>query len=109
MDLAAKTICDLYIARWEVELFFKTMKQHLKIKKFLGTSYHAVKAQILVALIAYLLIQALRFMHDLKVSIPDAMAVIGVLILMKEPLSAILGSLPSTTRYPPSPQLVLNL
>ena len=35
-DLAAKTICDLYKARWKVELFFKSMKQHLRIKKFLG-------------------------------------------------------------------------
>lgn len=109
LDLAAKTICDLYKARWEVELFFKTKKQHLKIKKFLGTSYHAVKAQILVALIAYLLIQTLRFIHGLKVSIPDAMAVIGVLILLKEPLSMILGSLPRVTRHPLSSQLVLNL
>lgn len=75
----------------------------------MGTSYHAVKAQILVALIAYLLIQTLRFIHGLKVSIPDAMAVIGVLILLKEPLSMILGSLPRVTRYPPASQLVLNL
>ncbi len=57
MDLSAQTICDLYKARWKVELFFKTMKTHLKIRKFLGTSYHAVKAQVLVALIAYLLAQ----------------------------------------------------
>ncbi|MBI4090671.1 MAG: IS4 family transposase [Candidatus Komeilibacteria bacterium] len=59
-DLSAKTICDLYKARWKIELFFKTMKQNLKIKKFLGTSAQSVKAQILVALIAYLLVHVIR-------------------------------------------------
>ena len=53
-DLAAKTICALYKARWQVELFFKTMKQQLQVKKFAGTSVNAVKIQIWVALIAYL-------------------------------------------------------
>jgi IS4 transposase len=73
-DLSAKTICDLYKARWKVELFFKAMKQHLRIKKFLGTSANAVKAQILVALIAYLLVQILRFAVKSRISITDAMA-----------------------------------
>lgn len=49
-DLSPKIICDLYKARWKVELFFKAMKQHLRIKKFIGTSAQSVKAQILVAL-----------------------------------------------------------
>lgn len=109
MDLSPKTICDLYKARWKVELFFKTMKQHLKIKKFLGTSAHAVKAQILVALIAYLLVQVLRFQLKSSISIPDAMAVIGTLLLLKQPLSVILGALPVTTRHPPPFQMVLPM
>ena len=109
MDLSAQTICDLYKARWKVELFFKTMKTHLKIRKFLGTSYHAVKAQVLVALIAYLLVQALRFLHGVRISMPAAMAALGVLILMKEPLSRILGDLPRVTRHQSGSQLVLNL
>lgn len=108
-DLSTQTICDLYKARWKVELFFKAMKQYLRIKKFLGTSYHAVKAQILVALIAYLLIQAIRFQLKSNISGPDAMAVIGVLLLLKEPLSKILGALPRITRHPCSDQLMLNL
>jgi hypothetical protein len=108
-DLATATICALYKARWKVELFFKCLKQNLKIRKFLGTSAQAVKAQILVALIAYLLIQITRLLSCSRISIPDTMAVIGVLLLLREPLKRILGDLPRTTRYPPASQLVLNL
>jgi putative transposase len=108
-DLAAKTIADLYKARWKVELFFRTLKQHLRIKKFLGTSYQSVKAQILVALIAYLLVQFLRFSMKSSISIPDAMAVLGTLILLKQPLSQLLGHLPRVIRHPCGSQMVLNL
>lgn len=104
-DLAAQTICDLYKARWKVELFFKTLKQNLKIRKFLGTSMNAVKAQILVALIAYLLVQMMRYIYKSRISIPDAMAVIGTLLLLREPIKRLLGLLPRTTRYPPDPQM----
>jgi hypothetical protein len=104
-ELSYKTICALYKARWKVELFFKTLKQNLRIKKFLGTSVNAVKSQILVALIAYLLVQILRFNAKSSVSITDAMAVIGTLLLLREPISRLLGKLPKVTRYPPSPQL----
>jgi len=108
-DLATQTICDLYKARWKVELFFKTMKQYLRIKKFLGTSANAVKAQILVALIAYLLVQILRFTVKTSISIADAMAVVGTLLLLKEPLRRILGDLPRVTRHPHDFQMVFNL
>ena len=103
-ELSYKTICALYKARWKVELFFKTLKQNLKIKKFLGTSVNAVKSQILVALIAYLLVQILRFTAKTSISVPDAMAVIGTLLLLREPISRLLGALPRVTRHPPSAQ-----
>lgn len=108
-DLATQTICDLYKARWKVELFFRTLKQHLKVKKFLGTSVNAVKAQILVALIAYLLVQMIR--HSVKgtISIPETMAVLATMLLLKQPLMRLLGHLPRTTRYPPDRQLALPL
>jgi hypothetical protein len=108
-DLSYKTICALYKARWKVELFFKTLKQNLRVKKFLGTTANAVKSQILVALIAYLLIQILRFSLRTSISITDAMAVVGTLLLLREPLSRLFGELPRITRYPPSPQLNLAL
>ena len=104
-ELSYKTICALYKARWKVELFFKTLKQNLRIKKFLGTSVNAVKAQILVALIAYLLVQILRFTAKSHISITDAMAVVGTLLLLREPISSLLGDLPKITRHPPSSQL----
>lgn len=104
-DLSYKTICALYKARWKVELFFKTLKQNLRIKKFLGTSVNAVKSQILVALIAYLLVQILRFIAKTGISIPDAMAVIGTLLLLREPISRLLGDLPKITRHRPSDQM----
>ena len=108
-DLAAQTICELYKSRWKVELFFKSMKQHLRIKKFLGTSHSSVKAQILVALIAYLLVHILKYSMKSSISMPDAMAAIGTLLLLKEPLSRLLGRLPRVTRYCSGSQLVLNL
>jgi putative transposase len=108
-DLAAKTICDLYKARWKVEVFFKTLKQNLRVKKFLGTSVNAVKAQIMVALIAYLLVQLIRYGFRTSISIPDTMAVIGTMVLLRASLAMILGELPRVSRYPPDAQLVLNI
>lgn len=106
-DLAVQTICDLYKARWKVELFFKTLKQNLKIKKFLGTTVNAVKAQIMVALISFLLLQILRFSFKTSISTPDLMAVVGTLLLLKQPLKELLGDLPRVTRHPPGLQLTL--
>ncbi len=54
--LLAKTITDIYKARWDVELFFKRIKQNLKIKSFVGTSKNAVLTQIWIAICAYLLL-----------------------------------------------------
>lgn len=104
-SLAASTIAKLYKARWKVELFFKMLKQSLKIKKFLGTNENAVKAQILVALIACLLLQILKLSLKSQISIPDAMAVIGVMLLMKCNISKLLGDLPKIRRHPPPHQM----
>lgn len=59
-DLPAETIAELYKARWDIELFFKWIKQNLKLKKFLGKSANAVKIQLATALIAYLLVQIFK-------------------------------------------------
>lgn len=97
-DLSAKTICDLYKARWRVELFFKTMKSHMKIRKFLGRSENSIRAQILMALIAYLLIQLLRFSFGSNISIPEAVAALSTLLLLNEPLQCIFGHQPPATQ-----------
>ena len=57
MDWKARTIADLYKKRWDIELFFKALKQNLQVKTFVGTSENALKSQIYIALITYLLLQ----------------------------------------------------
>ena len=57
LEWSARTIADLYKKRWDIELFFKAMKQNLQIKSFVGTSENAVKSQIYVSLICYLLVE----------------------------------------------------
>ncbi len=60
LEWSARTIADLYKKRWDIELFFKAIKQNLQIKTFLGTSENAVKSQIYVALISYLLVELIN-------------------------------------------------
>ena len=60
LDREAITIADLYKKRWDIELFFKALKQNLQVKTFVGTSENAVKSQIYVALITYLLLELIR-------------------------------------------------
>lgn len=93
-DLCAATICALYKARWQVELFFKVLKQHLQVKKFAGTSVNAVKAQIWVALIAYLLMMAVKFQSKLKWWIPSIMAVLTVSLFANRGLMSIWNDAP---------------
>ena len=64
MDLTAQQIADLYKNRWQIELFFKWLKQHLKIKKFWGTTENAVRIQISAAITAYCLVAIVQ--HDMK-------------------------------------------
>ena len=60
LDWQARTVADLYKKRWDIEIFFKLMKQNLQIKTFLGTSENAVKSQIFIAMIIYLLLELIR-------------------------------------------------
>ena len=68
LDASAQEIADLYKRRWDIELFFRLMKQTLRITKFLGRSENAVRIQIAVALIAYLLLSATRKHCDVETS-----------------------------------------
>ena len=67
--LAAATIAAIYKQRWQIEIFFKWIKQNLKIKTFLGTSKNAVMAQVWVAMIYYLLLAYIKFMSKTKLSL----------------------------------------
>ena len=66
--LAASTIAQIYKSRWDIELFFKWIKQNLKIKSFYGTSRNAVLTQIWIAMCAYLLIALLKFQSKIDLS-----------------------------------------
>jgi hypothetical protein len=68
-NLSANTIADIYKSRWDIELFFKWIKQNLKIKTFLGTSENAVKIQIWSAMILYLLVEYIRYLSKTTYSL----------------------------------------
>ena len=84
--LAAKDIALLYRYRWQVELFFKWIKQHLRVKRFWGDSENAVRIQIHVAIITYCLVAIIE--HDLKLDRPvfEVMRVLGCSLLVKDNL-----------------------
>ena len=109
LDLPAEIICRLYKARWQVEIFFRTLKQNLKIKKFLGLNKNAVFAQIYTALIAYVLMMYLKLTTRSSISMTELMAIVGTMLLLKHNIVALLQDQPQTRRHPPPLQLSLDL
>lgn len=83
----AATICKLYKARWQVELFFKWIKQHLRIKKFYGTSENAVKVQIWTAVSVYVLVAIIKKRLNLDASLYTLLQVFSVTLFEKIPLN----------------------
>jgi hypothetical protein len=86
MKLAASTIAALYKGRWEIETFFRWIKQNLKIKTFIGTSENAVMTQVWVALILYLLLSFIKYQTRFKASITELLRIIREILLNKENL-----------------------
>ena len=86
MTLPAATICALYKSRWQVELFFKWIKQHLRIKRFFGTSENAVKTQIWIAVSVYLLVAIVRNKLNLNVSLYSLLQLLSLTLFEKMPL-----------------------
>ncbi len=84
--LAAKTIADIYKARWQIEMFFKWIKQNLKIKTFIGTSKNAVMTQIWIALCAYLILSHLRFTSCMHRSIGQILKILQLNIFERREL-----------------------
>jgi len=89
--LDAATICALYKCRWQVELFFKWIKQHLRIKRFLGTSENAVKAQIWAAIATYVLIAIVKKELGIEASLYTFLQILSVSIFEKTPILCTLG------------------
>ena len=86
MDLTAQQIADLYKNRWQIELFFKWLKQHLKIKKFWGTTENAVRIQISAAITAYCLVAIIQHDLQLKRSTYEVLQILSMSLTDKTPL-----------------------
>lgn len=88
--LSAKTIADIYKSRWQVELFFKWIKQNLKIKSFVGTSKNSVMTQIWIALCAYLLLAFIKFQSKLTKTMQQILRVLQLNLFEKRDLMSLL-------------------
>ena len=84
--LTAPEIANLYKNRWQIELFFKWLKQHLKIKKFWGTTENAVRIQISSAIIAYCLVAIVQHDLQLKRSTYEVLQILSISLMDKTPL-----------------------
>ena len=86
-DLPALTIAELYRCRWQVELFFKWIKQHLRIKAFYGTSENAVKTQVWIAIAVYVLVAIIKKRLELEQSLYTILQILSITLFEKTLLS----------------------
>jgi hypothetical protein len=106
--LAAKTIADIYKSRWQIELFFKCIKQNLKIKSFVGTSKNAVMTQIWIAMCTYLLLAWIKFSSQIDRSLQQMIRLLQLnLFERRDLLSLLRGDPPELPNNPNHPQLHL--
>ena len=89
------TIAQIYKARWQIELFFKWIKQNLKIKSFLGTSKNAVMTQIWIAICAYLLLAWMKFANRIDRSLQQILRLLQLSLFERRDLQALLRGDPS--------------
>ena len=90
-NIKALTIADLYKHRWQIELFFKWIKQHLKIKSFWGYSENAVKTQICIAICSYLLVAIAKKKLGIDKNLYEILQILQVTALTKKPLAKLLS------------------
>ncbi len=88
--LPASTITALYKSRWHIELFFKWIKQNLRIKAFFGTTENAVKTQIWIAICVYLMVACLKKIHQIPESLGRILQIISVNVFQKDPIDQLL-------------------
>jgi len=106
--LPAFTITELYRCRWQVELFFKWIKQHLRIKAFFGTSENAVRSQIWIAVSAYVLVAIVKKRLQLSASLYEILQILSLTMFEKIPLDQLLAQTISEQIQPVSDnQLIL--
>ena len=97
MNRSAQEIADLYKQRWQIELFFKWIKQNLKIKTFIGRSENAVMIQVLVALISYLLLKLAQLGCYSKMGLQKTARLIGINLTSRRSLIALLQPDPGSS------------
>ena len=97
LTLDAMTIALLYRKRWQIELLFKWMKQHLHIKAFFGNTANAVKTQLWIAVIVYVLVHQLKHRHGLTKTANETMQVLSVTIFEKSPIKEVFSEM--NTRF----------
>ena len=95
--LPALTITELYRCRWQVELFFKWIKQHLRIKSFFGTSENAVKTQVWIAVSVYVLVAIVRKRLRLDASLYETLQILSLTMFVTTPLDQLLRLSPHDT------------
>jgi hypothetical protein len=99
-SLPAATVATIYKQRWQVELFFKWIKQHLRIKAFYGTSENAVKTQIWIAVSVYVLVAIVRKRLELKASLYQILQVLSLTLFEKTPILRALQQIDSQLELP---------
>lgn len=92
-DLPALTIAQLYRCRWQVELFFKWIKQHLRIKKFYGTTENAVKTQIWIAITVYVLVAIVKKRLNTEASLYTILQILSLTLFEKTPLDQLVKNM----------------
>jgi len=100
-ELPALTIAQLYRCRWQVELFFKWIKQHLRIKRFYGTTENAVKTQIWIAISVYVLVAIVKKRLKIEPSLYTILQILSLTLFEKTPLDQLLKN---TEMQSPMPQ-----
>jgi Transposase DDE domain/Domain of unknown function (DUF4372) len=98
--LAPELIAQLYRQRWQVELFFKWIKQHLRIKTFLGESENAVKTQIWIAVCTYVLIAIIKKRLKLELSLYEILQSLSLTMFETTPINQLLGTTPNNLQPP---------
>ncbi len=88
--LPALTITTLYRCRWQIELFFKWIKQHLRIKAFFGTSENAVKTQIWIAVSVYVLVAIVKKRFKLEASLYELLQILSLTLFERDPIDQVL-------------------
>jgi hypothetical protein len=99
-DLPALSITQLYRCRWQIELFFKWIKQHLRIKAFFGTSENALKTQVWIAITVYVLVAIVKKQLNVRASLYTILQILSLALFDKQPLDQLLAQLEYKTEMP---------